>query len=104
MILQRSYHLSNKLAHILCMLHHSTRGAVRAYGKVSVEFDIITGVKRRDGLAPLFNIFFNAIIVTLLARRPHCSVKILYNLGGELVGNKKRVRGNVLVLDLMLIT
>ena len=35
MILQRRYHLLIKLVRSLCMLHHGTRGAVRAYGRVS---------------------------------------------------------------------
>ena len=83
------------------MLHHGTRGAVRAFGRVSEEFDIITGVRQGDVLAPtLFNLFFDAIIVTALARHPHCGVKILYNLGDELVGSRKRMRGNVLIQDL----
>ena len=66
-ILQKRYHLPNKLVRILRMLHHGTRGAVRAYGRVSEEFDIITGVRQGDVLAPtLFNLFFDAIIATAL--------------------------------------
>ena len=55
------------LVRTLRMLHHGTREAVRAYGRVSEEFDIITGVRQGDVLAPrLFNLFFDAIIATAL--------------------------------------
>ena len=83
------------------MLHHGTRGAVRAYGRVSEEFDIIIGVRQGDALAPtLFSLFFDSIIATALVRHPNCGVKILYNLGDELVGSRKKMRSNVLIQDL----
>ena len=31
---------------------------------------------------------------------PHCSIKMMYNLSGELVENRKEMRGNVLIKDL----
>ena len=101
MILQKRYHLPNKLVRILRMLHHDTRGAVRAYGRVSEEFDNISGVRQGDVLAPtLFNLFSDAIIATALLRHPNCGVKILYNLGDELVGSRKKMRRDVLIQDL----
>ena len=67
-VLHRGYHLPNELIHILRVLGHSTRGAVRAYGRVLGEFDVITGVKQGDTLAPtLFNLFFDTFIATALA-------------------------------------
>ena len=76
MILQRKYHLPINLVRVLCMLHHSTRGAVRADKRVSEEFDIITGVRQEDILSPtLFHLFFDAIIATALARHPQDMVQ-----------------------------
>ena len=44
---------------------------MRAYGRVSEEFDIITGIRQGDVLAPtLFSLFFDAVIATVLARHP----------------------------------
>ena len=48
------------------------------------EFDIITGVKQGDVVAPtLFTLFFNAIIATALLQHPHCSVMILKDFSRE---------------------
>ena len=97
MVLQRRYHLPIKLVHILRALHKGTRGAVRAYGGVSGEFDVTMGVRQGDVLAPtLFNLFFDSVISATLARHPHCGIKILYNLGDELVGSRK-MRGSVMI-------
>ena len=74
---------------------------MRAYGRVSEEFDISTGVRQGGVLAPtLFNLLFDAIIATAPAQHPHCGVKILYSLGDELVGSRTKTRGNVLIQDL----
>ena len=68
MVLQGKYHLPDKLIHILKALHLGTRGAVRAYGRVSGEFGITTGVRQGDVLAPtLFNLFFDSGIASTLA-------------------------------------
>ena len=70
------------------MPHHGTR---RAYGRVSGVLTLsLHGVRQRDVLAPtLFNLFFDAIIATALARHPHFSVRILHNFGDDLVGSRK---------------
>ena len=58
MVLRKKYNLLDKLVRILRALHHGTSGAVRAYDRVSGEFDITTGVRQGDVLAPtLFNLF-----------------------------------------------
>ena len=62
MVLTEAFHLPSKLVQVICALHQGTRGAVRAYGKVSEESDITTGVRQGDVFAPtLFNLFFDAI-------------------------------------------
>ena len=99
-VLQRRYLLLDKLIKILRALHWGTKGAVRAYGKVSKEFDITTGVRQGDVLAPdLFNLFFDAAIAAILAEHPKSGVKMLYNLGDELVGSRKKMRGEFHVRD-----
>ena len=101
MVLQRKYHLPDKLIRILKALHLGTRSAVRAYGRVSGEFGITTGVRQGDVLAPtLFNLFFDSVIASTLAQYPHCGVRMLYHLGDELVGSRKIMRGSVLIQDL----
>ena len=47
MVLREKYLLPNKLVNIISSLHQGTRGAVRAYGRVSEEFNISTGVRQR---------------------------------------------------------
>ena len=84
------------------MLHKGTRGVVRAYSRVSGEFEITTGVRQGDLLAPtLFNLFFDSVISATLACHPHCGVKMLYNLDDELVGSRKKMRGSVVIQDLV---
>ena len=101
MVLQRKYHLPDKLIRILKALHLGTRGAVRAYGRVSEEFGITTGVRQGDVLATtLFNLFFESVIASTLAQYPHCGVRMLYHIGDELVGSRKIMRSSVLIQDL----
>ena len=74
---------------------------MRAYGRVSEEFEITTGVRQGDVLAPtLFNLLFDAVMTSTLIRHPDCGVKLLYNLGDELVGSRRKMRGSVLIQDL----
>ena len=74
---------------------------MRAYGRVSGEFGITTGVRQGDVLAPtLFNLFFDSVIASTLAQYPHCGVRMLYHLGDELVGSRKIMKGSVLIQDL----
>ena len=78
LVLQRRYLLPDKLIRILRALHQGTNGAVRAYGKLSGEFDIAVGVRQGDVFAPdLFNLFFDAVMDEALKEHPHSSVKVL---------------------------
>ena len=64
---------------ILKSLHERTIGAVRAYGKVSSEFDVTTGVRQGDVLAPvLFNLFLGAVIAATLSKHPGSGIRMLY--------------------------
>ena len=90
--------LASKLVRILRALHIDTKSAVRAYGRVSEEFEITTGFRQGDVLAPtLFNVFFDAVITSTLIRHPDCGVKLLDD---ELVGSWRKMRGSVLIQDL----
>ena len=96
MILRKKYNLPDKLVRILHALHHGTSGAVRVYVMVSGEFDITTSVRQGDVLAPtLFNLFFDSVIAATLSQHPHSGVRMLYNLGDELVGSRKKMRGSI---------
>ena len=99
--LQKRYQVPDKLLRILKALHQDTRGAIRAYGKVSEEFSIKNGVRQGDVLAPtLFNLFFNAIISMALARHPDCGLKVMYNQDTELVGNRRKLSRELHLQDL----
>ena len=101
MILQEKYNLPNKLVNIIRALHHGTRGAVRALGRVSDDFSIATGVRQEDVLAPtLFNLFFDAVVATTTARHPHQGIKVLYNHDDKLVGSRRMMRDSVVIQDL----
>ena len=101
MVLEKRYHLPCKLVRILKSLHERTRGAVRAYGKVSSEFDVTTGVRQGDVLAPvLFNLFLDAVIAATISKHPRSGIRMLYDLDGPLVGNRKKMRRSVSVRDL----
>ena len=101
MVLRRKYHLPEKVNRILQALHRGTKGAVRVYGRISAEFPIKSGVRQGDVLAPtLFNLFLDAVISAVLAQHPHCGVKMLHNLGDELVGSKRKMSGSTLIQDL----
>ena len=68
MVQERRYQVSIKLIRILRALHQGTRGAVRAYGKVSEVFNINTGVRQGDILVPvLFNPFLDTITAATLS-------------------------------------
>ena len=96
-VLQKRYRVPGRLLRILKALHRDTRGAVRAYGKVSKEFPIKNGVRQGDVLAPtLFNLFFDAVISMALERHPGYGVKVLYNQEAELVGNRKKMSSEIL--------
>ena len=82
-VLRKRYRIPEKLLWILEALHRDTRGAVRAYGKVSKQFPIKNGVRQGDVLAPiLFNFFFDTVIAMAMARHPGCGLKVLYNQAG----------------------
>ena len=101
MVLEKRCHLPCKLVRILKSLHERTKGAVRAYGKVSSEFDVTTGVRQGDVLAPvLFNLFLDAVIAATLSKHHGSGIRMLYDLDGPLVGNRKKMRRSVSVRDL----
>ena len=82
-------------------LHDSTMRAVRAYGKMSAEFDITTGVRHGDVLAPvLFNLFFDAVIAATLSEHPGAGMRMLYNPEGPLVWSRRKYGGEGNVQDL----
>ena len=84
--------------HILKSLHQGTKAAVRTYGRVSSEFDVTTGVRQEDVLAPvLFNLFFDTVITTTLSAYSGFGIRMLFDLDGPLVGSRKKVRRRVSV-------
>ena len=100
-VLEKRYHVPEKLVRILKSLYQSTKGAVRAYGRVSSEFDVTTGVRQGDVLAPvLFNLFFDAVIVATVSACPGSGVRMLFDLDGPLVGSRKKMRRRVNIRDL----
>ena len=63
MVLEKRHHLPGKLVHILKSLHEDTKGAVRVYGIVGLDFDVTIGVREGDMLTPVvFNLFLDAVI------------------------------------------
>jgi hypothetical protein len=50
-VLQRCYHLPEKLLSIIKAMHHHSSAAVRAYGKTSEEFSVSSGVRQGCVLA-----------------------------------------------------
>ena len=101
MLLEKRYRLPGKLVCILKSLHEGTKGAVGAYGRVSSEFDVTTGVRQGDVLAPvLFNLFFDAVIAATMSAHPGFGVRMLYGLDGPLVDNRKEMRREVSIKDL----
>ena len=70
---------------ILKSLHQSTKGAVGVYGRVSGEFDVATGVKQGDVLAPvLFYLFFDAVITAAMSAYPGSGIRMLLGTAGLL--------------------
>ena len=62
-VLKKRYNFPDKLINILQVLHHDTKGTVRAYGKLSKEFSINTGIRQGDVLAP---VLLNQFLMPLL--------------------------------------
>ena len=86
---------------ILKALYQDTRGAVRAYGKVSKEFPIKNGVRQGDVLlSTLFNLFFDAVISMALVLHSGYGLKVLYNQEAELVGSRKKMSSELILQDL----
>ena len=91
LLLERKYQFPGKLISILRALHQGNKGAVRAYGKISEEFDISNGVIQGAVLGPvLFTLFFDAITTATLSQRPGSGVRMLCNLGDSLVVNRRK--------------
>ena len=71
------------------------------YGRVSSDFDVTTGVRQGDVLAPvLFNLFFDTVIAVAQLAHPSSGVRMLFNLDGPLVGGRKKMRREVIIRDL----
>ena len=77
--------------HILKSLHEGTKGAVRRNRRASSEYDMTTGVRQGNVLAPvLFILFFGAVNAAALSEQPGSGIRMLYDLDGPLVGNRKK--------------
>ena len=90
-LLQRTYSLPQKLIDIIRSFHDNSTAAVRAYGKVSEEFEVTSGVRQGCVLAPtLFNMYFDAVIHMALEehRSQGRGVVMLYQPEAKLVGNR----------------
>ena len=72
-------------------LHQDITRAVSAYGRVSREFPISSGVRQGHVLAlTSFNIFFDAITATALARHQGCALKISFQWDTEQLESLKK--------------
>ena len=101
--LGRRYGLPMKILNILKALHRDTSGAVRPYGKVSKEFAIRNDVRQGDVLAPtLFNLFFDAVVSMALERNSGNGLTILFNTNAKLVGDRKQMRKQFLIIPILL--
>ena len=55
---------------------------MRAYGEVSSDFDLATGVRQGGVLeSVLFNLFLDMVIAATLCSHPSSGVRVLLNLG-----------------------
>ena len=62
-VLQRCYHLPEKLLTIIQVMHDQFTAAIHAYGKTSEEFAVTSGFRQGCVLALiLFNLFFDVVI------------------------------------------
>ena len=101
-LLQRTYSLPQKLIAIIRAFHEHSTAAVRAYGKVSEEFEVTSGVRQGCVLAPtLFNMYFDAVIHMALEQHRSLGrgIVMLYQPEGMLVGNR-RFNCRTLISDL----
>ena len=102
-VLQRCYHLPEKLLTILQVMHDQSTAAIRAYGKTSEEFAVTSGVRQGCVLAPtLFNLFFDAVI--RMAIDDHLEegkgVRIAFHPDAKLIGDRRKMTLETLVSDL----
>ena len=101
-ILQSFYHLPVKLISVIQAVHDGSRAAVRAYGRVSVSFDVTCGVCQGCVLEPaLLNLYFDVIHMLLdSCRVQNNGLGIAYLHSSKLVGNCKKLQLETLVIDL----
>ena len=102
-VLQRCYHLPEKLLSIIKAMHHHSSAAVRAYGKTSEEFSVSSGVRQGCVLAPaLFNLYFDVVIRSAIEEHHQegRGVHLVYHPEGRLVGERRKMTAQTLVTDL----
>ena len=102
-ILKHHSHLPEKLLTIIHTLHEDCTAAVRAYGKTSNMFSVISGVLQGCVLAPtLFNFYFNTAIHMALDvhRQEERVIKVALLLDADLVGNRWSLKLETLASDL----
>ena len=102
-ILRSSFNLPQKVLSIIQALHRDSLASVRAYGKISEEFQVSSGVRQGCILAPtLFNLYFDLVIQMALEEHQEegRGVRMAYLRDGKLVGNRRRFSQETLVSDL----
>ena len=102
-ILHTSFNLPQKVLSIIQALHRDSMASVRAYGKISEEFQILSGVCQGCILAStLFNLYFDVVIRMALEehQKEGRGVRMAYLHDGKLVGNRRRLCQETLVSDL----
>ena len=102
-VLQRCYHLPEKLLSITKAVHDHSTAAIRAYSKTSDEFAVTSGVRQGCVLAPaLFNLYFDIVICLSIDRcyEEGKGVHIVYHPDAKLVGDRRKKTMETLVTDL----
>ena len=102
-VLQHSFCLPNKLVSIIRAIHEDFTAAVQAYGRISEEFAVRSGVRQGCVLAPsLFNFYLDAVLRSAIEdfNRQGKGVKVAYHLNANLIGNRKKMTHEINITDL----